>query len=618
MAEAVAQKERGIKNPVGRFLFHHEISEYPTGARRMGYLALAVLATITLYYTYYTQTGVTPQILEGFHMSFTYYVGIVVVSNALGAFASLPASKTDKLGRSNVVIYGILIVGALIAFAVPHTHTELQFAVVISLIGIVEGAVLVATPALVRDFSPQMGRASAMGFWTVGPVAGSFVVSIVARNTLDHLHAWQDQFMISGLFSLGVFVLALFLLKDLSPAVRDQLMISERDKVLVQARAKGISDEEIAAGVAHPWRQMLSFDLIGSAFGISVFLLIYYIAASFFTIYYVVTFVKPNGLPFTTADANWLNTWFWGADILALIVVGWLSDRVLVRKPFMLFGALMGIVVLIFFLLQATHPHTSRNTLAMLGVLIAIALSISYAPWMAAYTETVEAKNPALVGTGLALWGWILRIVVAVSFIFLPVVIPSVSPIVNNTTVATGQIPACNLAPATASEPAIPGPAVPVGASASTFSVQHADSVAFAQAHAALLTKVTQNYRVVAGATATPPVVADLAKMPVIFGSDLGTLITLKPQFEKLVNPYACQLSYLSAHQAELTQLQSALKESPKQWQNWFWIDVAGMVIFIPFIFLTKGRWSPKKAKADRDEAERKVQEELAAMGMSS
>ena len=51
------------------------------------------LATIVLYYTYYTQTGVTPNILRYFHMSFTYYVWIVIISNLIGAFASLPASQ---------------------------------------------------------------------------------------------------------------------------------------------------------------------------------------------------------------------------------------------------------------------------------------------------------------------------------------------------------------------------------------------------------------------------------------------------------------------------------------------------------------------------------------------
>ena len=56
------------------------------------------------------------------------------------------------------------------------------------------------------------------------------------------------------------------------------------------------------------------------------------------------------------------------------------------------------------------------------------------------------------------------------------------------------------------------------------------------------------------------------------------------------------------------------LAKSPSQWQHWFWIDVAGMVVFIPFIFLTKGRWSPRKAREDVDANEKKVQEELAAL----
>ena len=59
-----------------------------------------------------------------------------------------------------------------------------------------------------------------------------------------------------------------------------------------------------------------------------------------------------------------------------------------------------------------------------------------FAPWIASYTESVEEKNPALVATGLALWGWILRIVVGLSFIFLPLVITSVNPIVDNLPVA--------------------------------------------------------------------------------------------------------------------------------------------------------------------------------------
>src|SRR5271165_1887058 len=305
---AVSTKK--IWGAVFRFLFVHDVDEYPSGVKRNGYLAVAVLATIVLYYTYYTQTGVTPNILRYYHMSFSYYVWIVIISNLIGAFASLPASKTDRLGRANVIIYGLLIVGLLVCVGVPNTHSELSFAAVICAIGLVEGAILVATPAMVRDYSPQLGRASAMGFWTVGPVAGSLITSIVAAHTLNHflatggINGWKSQFVISGLTSIAVFVLALFFLKDLSSRLRDQLMVSEHDRALVEARARGISTEEVIAATQHPWRQILKWDLIGSALGISLFLLVYYAASAFFTIYWATVFTNKSGLNLSTSDAN--------------------------------------------------------------------------------------------------------------------------------------------------------------------------------------------------------------------------------------------------------------------------------------------------------------------------
>ena len=162
----------------------------------------------------------------------------------------------------------------------------------------------------------------------------------------------------------------------------------------------------------------------------------YYAAASLFTIYYPVIFQNPNGSGFTVTQANGLNTWFWGADMVSLVVVGVLSDALKVRKPFMLVGAVVSIVMLFIFLGNATHAHTGYYTLAIEAMLLALGLSLVFAPWMAGYTESVEDKNPALVGTGLALWGWILRLTVGLSFIFLPLVITSVNPIVDNLPVA--------------------------------------------------------------------------------------------------------------------------------------------------------------------------------------
>ncbi len=592
----------GGHNPLFRFFFVHEVTDqYPRGARRAGYLALAVLATILLYYTYYTQTGVTPNILRYYHMSFSFYVGIVIVSNLIGAFASLPAGKTDRLGRANVIIYGLLIVGLLVAVGVPATHSEWSFAIVISAIGLVEGAILVATPAMVRDFSPQVGRASAMGFWTVGPVAGSLLTSIIASATLNHFlngapsSGWKSQFVISGVAAIVLFVICLVFMKDLSAGIRDQLMVTERDRALVEARARGISIAELESGTKHPWRQILKWDLVGSAFGIAVFLLVYYAAAGFFTIFFSTVFVNSNGLNLSVTQANGLNKWIWATDAISLILVGVVSDLLKVRKSFMLVGAIGSIVSLIVLINVAGHPHTGYYTIVLVGVILAFFLSVTYAPWMASYTETVEAKNPALVGTGLALWGWILRVVVGISFIFLPMVITAVNPVVDNLAVA--QTPPNGTAPFNVAE----------------FQLQHPKTVAFATQHAAFLT--------VLSSPTVAPVVARLnqslspaniaAAQKVLTPAQLGELSKLSVQLKALVVPYESQLKYLAGHQAALIALQKGVKESPSQWQRWFWVCIGGMVVFIPTIWLNRGRWSPGKAKDDERNHEEDVEREL-------
>ncbi len=592
---AVSTSQPRARSPLNRLLFDHTVTEYPSGSQRARYLTLAILATIVLYYTYYTQFGVTPNILASFHMSFNFFIAITVVSNLLGAFASLPASQTDRLGRTNVVIYGLLLVGLITAVGVPLANGQWAYLFVICLLGIVEGAILVATPALVRDFSPQLGRASAMGFWTIGPVAGSLIASLIAVHTLDHFGQthWKSQFVIAGCAALVVFVVSFFWLKDLSPQLRDQLMVSARDQTLIEARARGLTEKDLQAASERPWRQILHLDLIAACIGIAVFLLLYYAAASLFTVYYPVIFQNPNGTNFTVTQANGLNTWFWTADIIGLIVVGLLSDALKVRKPFMLAGAIISIVMLLVFMGNATHPHTSYYTLAIEASAIAVGISLVFAPWIASYTESVEAKNPALVATGLALWGWILRLTVGISFIFLPLVITSVNPIVDNLPVAQTVIH---------------------GQTVQDFVAQHPKTIAFATEHADLLALIAKD-PAAAAAVGKDPSAANIAAAVKAFGvSGLTQLAKYKTELSTLVAPYTAQLTYISTHQDALQQLQKGSAAAPHEWQHWFWVDLAGMVIFIPVIWLIKGRWRPSSARRDAAEHEAAVAEELARL----
>jgi MFS family permease len=91
-------------------------------------------------------------------------VDVIVLANLAGMVAALAGGITDRIGRVQVVIFGLLVVGLIQFGAVPHTSSKGLFVAEIITIGLFEGVVLVATPALVRDFTPQLGRASAMGF----------------------------------------------------------------------------------------------------------------------------------------------------------------------------------------------------------------------------------------------------------------------------------------------------------------------------------------------------------------------------------------------------------------------------------------------------------------------
>jgi hypothetical protein len=257
----------------------------------------------------------------------------------------------------------------------------------------------------------------------------------------------------------------------------------------------------------------------------------------------------------------------------------------------MLIGAIGAIVTLIVFMGYATHPHTSYFTLAFTSCILAFFLSLAYAPWMAGYTESVEAKNPALVATGLALWGWILRLVVAISFIFLPVVINSVNPVVNNEPYATHVID---------------------GVPMQTFLLTHPATVSFAQAHTPLLKAIQANQAVVNALSANKSAANIAAAEKALGTATFAQLVKYQTQLTKLIQPYQAQITYLGEHTAAFTSLANGAAKSPKQWQHWFWVDVAGMVVFIPTIWLIGGAWSPGKAKRDAEEHDRAVEEELA------
>ncbi|MFZ2044286.1 MAG: MFS transporter [Trebonia sp.] len=499
------------------WLWRRQLEAYPDTRPRLLYLAITVLATITLYYELYVVGSVSTLVLADLHMSFTFFVVILAVGNLIGAFGSLFAGLADRLGRANLVVGGLLVTGVLTAFVLPATTNRWAFGIASFGVGLVEGICLVATPALIRDFSPQVGRATAMGFWTAGPVAGSLIVAIVGSATIPAVvtdpRIWTHQYVICGIAGLVVWLIALVGLRELSPRLRDQLMVTIRDRALIEARAKGLDFE---AALRHPFRQLLKADIVVSAFAVSVMLLIYYTAVGFSLIYLTTVF------GFSVKDANGLGNWNWGFNVIAVLLIGVISDRFRVRKPFMVVGGIIAAVMTVVYLEQAGH-HPGYYTLAVMLAVLSLGLGIAFTPWMASFTETVEARNPALTATGLAIWGWIQRVVVFASFLIIPAIVSSVTPLVT------------------------------YGSTVQAYAAQYAPQLAFAQSHPAVVADAQKvPPTVLATAAAIPPTVtATAAKIP---PSVLTTATTYSTQLANAVK-FAPELTVIEAHPALFAQL---------------------------------------------------------------
>jgi len=134
-----------------------------------------------------------------------------------------------------------------------------------------------------------------------------------------------------------------------------------------------------------------------------------------------------------------------------------------------------------------------------------------------------------------------------------------------------------------------------------------------------------------------PEAVAKLQALALVPAADLVAMASTAPkvsdagaQLTALGKVPAADLGYLAKWGpglqdqktvAALTKLgeeapgvQKALKDSPGQWQRWWWICLAGQILFLPFIFLLTGRWSPRKARQDAKEHAEAVNRELAAL----
>ncbi|MCZ4498488.1 MAG: transporter [Marmoricola sp.] len=526
-----------------------ELTVYPSTPARVGQFGLITLVSTVIFYQIYVQGAVSPLIIADFSIPLKTFVLVSIVGNAVGAVAAWAAGLADRVGRVNLILVGSAGASAITGIALPATTGATAYLCVYASLSLIGGVVLVATSALIRDFSPQLGRATAMGLWAVGPSLGNLLISAVTHQMLPTHPDWQYHFQVAGLIGMLMFLLAAGYLRELSPQLRDQVMVSLRDQVLIESRVRQAETDDGAStprsGINTMWRPAL----VVPALGISLFLMFYVTRVGFFVLYFVSNF------GYTTSRANGLATWYWVANVIALVGVGLVSDRWKVRKPLMVVGAVASAAALAVFASRADDPTTSYGGFVVLLVVLAAAGGMVSTTWLAMFTETVEGIDPTAIARGMAVYGSVLRAFVVVTLIGFMTTVSAASVLVDQgarvssiaTTYGAELQTLGTVAPGTMSRlRADPGDA-------------RATRAAVKQLRAA---KVDRPRDAIKAALAVP----------------------------------ANDLTYLSEHVAGVKE---AAADGPGQWKRWWWVCLVGQLLIIPLSLGMRGRWNPRTAAAD-------------------
>lgn len=391
------------------FFTRRELTHYPTGSRRRWLLFMAVVANLVANYEGQL-SPILPLLLDDLDMSLETYGLVAAASVVAGAVAAgFGGRLSDRVGRVRLLIPSLFLTAGCV-YLMVLVHSPRDLLIVRCVLSFVEGAAVTTTAGLVRDFSPRMGRATAFGFWTWGPVGASFLAAAVAGWTLPLFdHAWRSQMVIMGTVALILTAVIALNLADLPAGLRAQAIRSEEDLAQLDVPDGGVELARV--------RELLRYRHIWAHLaGVTMWLVFFYTLA----VYGPAILTASFGL--TAAQAARIGAVTWVLNVGTLIVVGRISDRYQVRKPFVLAGALAGTLAITYFAALVETDASIVHVTAAMGV-VGMCLSVTFCPWMAAFSENAEDIRPDLQGSAWGLFGLCVRVMVVVMLLSAPLTV---------------------------------------------------------------------------------------------------------------------------------------------------------------------------------------------------
>ena len=406
-----------------RPFYARELTAYPTGGRRIKLVAVAVLGCLIASYEA-EMAPVLPLLLDDLDMSLTTYGLVASASLVAGAIsAGVGGRLSDSWGRVTVLVPALLLTSFCV-YAMVLVRSPGHLLIVRSALAFIEGAAITTTAGLVRDFTPRVGRATAFGFWTWGPVGANFLGAAIAALTLPIFVVWQSQFVIAGTIALVASIVIAANIADLSPHLRAQV-IGNVDQIRQHEGGGTVEDwGRVRELLRHPhmWAHLV---------GITLWLVLYYT----FNLYGPTLLQQSFGV--TTAQAARVMAYFWVLNLGTLVLVGWLSDRLRVRKPIALIGAVLTTVWSVYFI-TLMNGDPGMGLIIVVGALHGMFMGVAFVPWMANFSENAEDIKAILQGTAWGVWGTFVRIMILGVLLVSPLVVEAANSWVTWMIIATG------------------------------------------------------------------------------------------------------------------------------------------------------------------------------------
>jgi OPA family glycerol-3-phosphate transporter-like MFS transporter len=392
---------------MANFAESRTLAEYPLGAYRWTLLLLTVLAAVLAGYEFQL-APILPLLLPFLHLGhiqYGYFITFTVLVSAISAFVGGPLA--DRYGRV-IILDACLAVITVMVFANLLIVGIKSFLVIRTLMAMVGGLMAGAGAALVRDMSPRLTRALAFGLLTIGPVGSNYLANFIAGWTLPYYHTWQSQIWIMGFLAILMYTPIFLWLKDLSPELRLKIFQTELAALEVAGRRRP-SAAELPSSTTQafitllrhfePWLMVVPF---------TISLSLYFAIQNFGPLMFTESF------HYSPADAARMSSYFWLGHMGALVMIGVISDRLQVRRPISIIGAVAAALLLAWWIPRFGEA-LPRHVMTIVATLLGCLLAMVAVPWAAQYSETLEDTSPALQATGWAFYGLIARGWLAIS-----------------------------------------------------------------------------------------------------------------------------------------------------------------------------------------------------------